>query len=756
MAKSAVNAHNLIDEGTLTFTIESRVLRELGERLVKKPEVAVVELIKNAYDADATECLVAYYPPESITVHDDGMGMTLTQFTNGWMRIGTSAKEPHITSDRYSRIITGEKGIGRFAVRFLGRVLVLKSVADDSDRGVRTILTAHFNWPEFDRREDLGSVKVPYNLVKVDDTVQTGTTLNITRLRTEAGGLNLNSVRTASIGVLSPLRSLFRQLASNSDVELEDDNSDPGFILRIDADNTIDDQDVASHILSSFVLRAKLRLRADKYYLSIYRKSSSHPYLKIVDTYPNQIRKLNADIRFFPRRSGTFTNMPLDGRRAQAWISENHGVAVFDRNFRIPPYGFAGNDWLSLQTDAARNRRDPRSLLASKHFGMPQPVKADPAQNWMLRLPQSLQLVGLVQVQGSRNHVVELSDHDEGLIASADRQGFVENKAFRQLTDLVRGAVEAIAFVDRKLQIEEAEATRRNLAKTLRARTTSAIAEVENNQDISLQDKRRIISTLADTHRMAEEQRESFRERQQQLEVMSLLGVVAGFMTHEFGAALKELEESYREMVEVGKTAPQVMKAAQQFALHINQLKEFVTYSSGYIRGARATTVKPYEVRPRLRQVKRIFGKYADERNITVAINVDKDLVAPCVPVSLYNGVSLNLYTNALKAVTARLGRRQGKIAFRAWNEGQWHLLEVSDTGIGIPSVLRDRVFDPLFTTTDARSNPLGSGMGLGLAFVRRSVEAFGGRADVVEPPGGFTTCLRVRLPMVTKGERNE
>ena len=44
----------LLDSGEISFSVESRILRELGERLVKKPEVAVLELIKNAYDADAT------------------------------------------------------------------------------------------------------------------------------------------------------------------------------------------------------------------------------------------------------------------------------------------------------------------------------------------------------------------------------------------------------------------------------------------------------------------------------------------------------------------------------------------------------------------------------------------------------------------------------------------------------------------------------------------------------------------------------
>jgi hypothetical protein len=119
--------------------------------------------------------------------------------------------------------------------------------------------------------------------------------------------------------------------------------------------------------------------------------------------------------------------------------------------------------------------------------------------------------------------------------------------------------------------------------------------------------------------------------------------------------------------------------------------------------------------------VKRVFGRYAEERNVLVEIDAEADLMAPLVPAALYNGLALNLFTNALKAVTAKSGREQKIIAFRAWNDSRWHHLEVSDTGIGIPSALHDRVFDPLFTTTASQNDPLGSGMGLGLSLVRRA-----------------------------------
>ena len=735
----------VLDKGTLSFTIESRLLRELGERLVKQPEVAIVELIKNAYDADATQCEIAYDQGKSITVKDDGVGMTLARFTDGWMRIGTSSKEETPVSTRYRRRITGEKGIGRFAVRFLGHSLHLESVAHDTERGHRTRLVADFDWQNFDKHEDIGKIQVPYTLVRAENDSDTGTTLVIERLRTQANELNLRRVRTESIGVLTPLRSLFRRPEHDDGDANADAAADPGFMLVIQEGEDAPEEDVAATVLNAYVLRAVLNVDGPKLDLKIYRRDRRAAYLSIVDTYENDVGFLRADIRFFPRRKGVFANATIDGRRAYSWISQNSGVAVFDRDFRVQPYGAPYDDWLQLAADTARNVRDPRSSIAKKHLPMTTEVRADTSENWMLRLPQSAQLVGIVQVEGRR--AGDRGD-DNGLIASADREGFVANRAFAQLQDLVRGAVEAIAQSDRRLQQEQEEAERTARLEAIRRETQAAIGEVEASTTIGAADKARIVAAIVQTQELVELHEESARERERQLEIMSLLGVVAGFMTHEFGTALQELKDAQAELRGLAESMPQFAGEEKSLAQHVKNLTEFVTYSSGYIAGSKATPTDPYPARPRIQQMVRIFGQYARERHIDVEITVDNDLLAPLVPVSLYNGVALNLYTNALKAVTARSGRGPRVIAFRAWNDQQWHILEVSDTGVGIPTALRARVFDPLFTTTGSRRDPLGSGMGLGLSLVQRGVAAFGGRADVVDPPPAFVTCVRVRLPL--------
>src|SRR5258706_14586660 len=125
----------LLDKDTIVFQAEGRLLQELGLRLVAKPEVALVELIKNAYDADSSTCTVQLEDDETtLIVADEGYGMTLPDFKTKWMRIATSSKLAGQSSLKYHRPLTGAKGIGRFAVRYLGDYLILVSVSFDESK----------------------------------------------------------------------------------------------------------------------------------------------------------------------------------------------------------------------------------------------------------------------------------------------------------------------------------------------------------------------------------------------------------------------------------------------------------------------------------------------------------------------------------------------------------------------------------------------------------------------------------------------
>src|SRR5437588_2829582 len=130
----------------LTFTVDSALLSELGEKLVETAHIALVELVKNAYDADATQTTVKLIPNPALEPHvtqngsgvfkivgkpvgpevhiiDNGSGMTFRDVEKYWMRIATTHKQDLPVSSRYGRPRTGEKGIGRFSCRRLGTQL---------------------------------------------------------------------------------------------------------------------------------------------------------------------------------------------------------------------------------------------------------------------------------------------------------------------------------------------------------------------------------------------------------------------------------------------------------------------------------------------------------------------------------------------------------------------------------------------------------------------------------------------------------
>ena len=106
------------------------ILRLLGDELIGSQRLAVFELVKNAYDADAelvTVKLDLESNVQTITIKDNGCGMSLDTIRNGWLQIGTPLKrvEKKTRTPVFGRMLLGEKGVGRLAAFKLGNRLEL-------------------------------------------------------------------------------------------------------------------------------------------------------------------------------------------------------------------------------------------------------------------------------------------------------------------------------------------------------------------------------------------------------------------------------------------------------------------------------------------------------------------------------------------------------------------------------------------------------------------------------------------------------
>ena len=149
---------------TLPFTIDVELLRELGERLVGKPHIVLAELVKNSYDADATQVTIKFTPNEGrIEIIDDGHGMSVDEFKNFWMRIGTTHKKEK--QSKKGRLMTGSKGVGRLAVQFLANKLTIVTIPADKNRNG---LEVYIDWNKAietkpAETKELTEVEVTYN-----------------------------------------------------------------------------------------------------------------------------------------------------------------------------------------------------------------------------------------------------------------------------------------------------------------------------------------------------------------------------------------------------------------------------------------------------------------------------------------------------------------------------------------------------------------------------------------------------------------
>src|SRR6185436_20954607 len=116
------------------FSVDTHLFRELGELLVGRESTALIELVKNAYDADATEVTVFgknIGDPKhgEIRISDNGVGMNPDTFQRGFLRVAARLKtDGDRKSERYQRRFTGAKGVGRLAAHKLAEKIVIQSI----------------------------------------------------------------------------------------------------------------------------------------------------------------------------------------------------------------------------------------------------------------------------------------------------------------------------------------------------------------------------------------------------------------------------------------------------------------------------------------------------------------------------------------------------------------------------------------------------------------------------------------------------
>ena len=155
----------------MKFHVRARTVDLLGRQQIAGIPTAVSELFKNAHDAYAKTAEVDYYRDDGLLViRDDGLGMTHTEFEERWLTLGTDSKlsekgaltSPRRDTRQKKRPILGEKGIGRLAIAIIGPQVLVLTRARRSAAPNDEITAAYINWAMFELPGvDLDDIEIP-------------------------------------------------------------------------------------------------------------------------------------------------------------------------------------------------------------------------------------------------------------------------------------------------------------------------------------------------------------------------------------------------------------------------------------------------------------------------------------------------------------------------------------------------------------------------------------------------------------------
>ena len=191
-----------------TFNVDLNLLIELGEQLISKDEIAIMELVKNSYDADARKVEVTV-GNEYIRIADDGTGMDENDIKYGWLLVGTSVKKRRRTT-KLNRRVLGEKGIGRLAVLRLGRQVDLVTKKENCEAYRLNMKFSPEQMKSTESNQIVPLDRLPIiqekigNVPKFPDNKGTGTIITITSLLDDWGKNKIDSLMSLLSKLISP------------------------------------------------------------------------------------------------------------------------------------------------------------------------------------------------------------------------------------------------------------------------------------------------------------------------------------------------------------------------------------------------------------------------------------------------------------------------------------------------------------------------------------------------------------------------
>jgi signal transduction histidine kinase len=656
-------------KGNLRFSPD--ILVRLGEELVPNPTDGLLELVKNAYDADATVCTIKI-EKHMIQIVDDGDGMTDADIVGGWLLIGGSRKDFQKPTP-LGRIPVGNKGLGRLAALRLGRKATLVS-RPKAKSGIEYRITI-----DWDRVEQAAFVEERFfDITSAKTTRGKGTEILLEAIPKALPRDEIPKLSKSLILLSDPFDNEAGFYASVKSTLFKD-------LLGVAKGNYFADADF--HLRASVDEKGRPTAQVLDWQDKVLFSSTPAEFKsRRYKSPPAQF-----DLWNFRLSGGSFSSKNSSVQDVREWLRVVGGVHLYHRNIRVRPFGEPGYDWLEMDR---------------KRAGSPE------------ERPSTNNSVGQIKV----------TDLKELLTQKTDRTGFVENEAFRELK---RFAIDALNWMaTRRLAVAEDRRETKRASTSPAVLEARAKLEERVRATVPRKDQPAVIWALKRFESAKQSETVALKEDLQLYRSLATAGTTSAVFAHESHKPLTNIlsvtdtitrraklllgDLFHQKLEEPLHLLAGAAKALQSFSLlPLNLLRREKRRTGVVDVGATADELVGY-----------LKAFFADSK-------IDLVLTKPTKPVeiagsrALVESILANLALNALKAFDNR-ARIEGRIVeIRITSINGNAVIVVLDNGRGIRGIGTDEIWLPGRTTSP-------DGTGFGLTIVRDSVADLQGTRAVL------------------------
>lgn len=741
----------------IPFNVSAKTARLIGRENVSNLEGALIELIKNTYDADAKKCVVYYESStDRLFIIDNGIGMNKDVIINNWMTIGNSTKKESVFT-KSGRVNTGEKGIGRFALDRISEKCTMLTVSKE-ERFEWLV-----NWENFDSSEMITDTYAELNdilenipeflsdlcneflcdMLKSDFT-GTGTCFVLENLRDQWNEVVIERVKSSLQKLLPPMENnVFELFFFLQDTKTKDARILPDLLNEYDYKLHFEVDDFGECTIqihrNEFFFGAqfeKIMKKADfsdedrEYFNDklIIKEGSIYDFLPGVEEKIN-IGPFSGDIYFY--------KLVLQSDNQEKYFYKNFitkrtnfkelsGIKIYRDDFLVRPYGIYGTtgyDWLDLST------RKAESPAAVSHK----------SGSWRV---QANQICGQIRI----------SRLNDNLPDKSSREGIVETKEFKLFRELVVNFIEKLEedrqYVIRKLdQLYKSTAKGEQALKIAKEELNKYKKEEGekewNNKDNEADSEKK--QSYENFHKAISYQEERIQDLQEEMGLLRTLattGIVVNTYIHEIKALTTQLNVGVKEAYACLEEDNDIISAKEE----LKKLRVLKDKFNSWFK----VTIDAVEMDKRKRKkenigniIQRSISKWKSVQNnkIDYVYVENEEIEIRCFPFDFETIVS-NLVTNSSTifknhkvekpTIKIEIGRKDDKF-----------YIKYSDNGPGLCDAFKREPQKILKYGVTDRRNANGEvvGTGMGLWIVDSIIQNYKGHIDLmknIEKETGF------------------